>query len=96
MTCYPTDYESFRTPNQLVFVAICQRCGLCATSLSDAGAAIWALDQLHDLKRDTMASTALRVLATTRGLDPDDSERLTEIAQYLEHLEVALGLREEL
>lgn len=36
-----------RTKNEWFFVAVCETCGLCVTSMSDGGAAIKALYDAH-------------------------------------------------
>lgn len=45
--CKIANYVHWRTPNQLYFVAICQNCGLSATSAIDGGIALIRLNDLH-------------------------------------------------
>ena len=47
MACLTPDIQQWRTPNEWVFVAVCQKCGIAATSFNDDAEPLRVVSERH-------------------------------------------------
>lgn len=79
--------KEWRTPNQLFFVACCQKCGEVASSAIDGGVAITALMKQHDFRFEKEKDLITKIQETM------DKGGLIEAIKHARR-EINLGLRE--
>jgi monoamine oxidase len=67
--CKPADFVEWRTPNGDYFVAVCQQCGVSATSTVNGGAALRLLQDKHPTANRNTPAELRHEVAQAEAMD---------------------------